>query len=51
MNKESNKESYKELIKTVSPKNDENTTDWCDKNKFNEVLTTIDRTTLIIKIK
>ena len=41
-NKELNKESNKELIKTISPKNDENTTDWYDKNKFNEILTTID---------
>ena len=42
MNKESNKESNKELIETISPKNDENTTDWYDKNKFNKILTTID---------
>ena len=41
-NKELNKESNKELIKTISPKNNENTTDWYDKNKFNEILTTID---------
>ena len=41
-NKESNKRSNKELIETISPKNDENTTDWYDKNKFNEILTTID---------
>ena len=41
-NKELNKESNKELIKTISPKNDENTTDWYDENKFNEILTTID---------
>ena len=40
--KELNKESNKELIKTISPKNDENTTYWYDKNKFNEILTTID---------
>ena len=42
MNKESNKESNKELKETISPKNDENTTNWYDKNKFNEILTTID---------
>ena len=42
MNKESNKESNKELIETISPKNDENTTNWYDKNKFNKILTTID---------
>ena len=42
MNKESNKESNKELIETISHKNDENTTDWYDKNKFNKILTTID---------
>ena len=41
-NKESNKRSNKELIETISPKNDENTTNWYDKNKFNEILTTID---------
>ena len=34
-NKESNKELNKELIEKVSPKNDENTTNWYDKNKFN----------------
>ena len=45
-NKELNKESNKELIETISPKNDENTTNWHDKNKFNEILTI-----LIIKIK
>ena len=48
LNKEANKESNKELIKTISPKNDENTTNWYDKNKFNEILVTV--TTLIIKI-
>ena len=41
-NKELNKESNKELIETISPKNDENTTNWYDKNKFNKILTTID---------
>ena len=40
-NKESNKEPNKELIATISPKNDENTTNWYDKNKFNKILTTI----------
>ena len=38
----SNKESNKESIETISPKNDENTTNWYDKNKFNKILTTID---------
>ena len=42
LNKESNKELNKELIETISPKNDENTTNWYDKNKFNKILTTID---------
>ena len=47
LNKESNKESHKEssdaeLIETISPKNDENTTNWYDKNKFDKILTTID---------
>ena len=42
MFKESNKKSNKELIETISPKNDQNTTNWYDKNKFNEILTTID---------
>ena len=41
-NKELNKESNKELIETISPKNDDNTTNWYDKNNFNEILTTID---------
>ena len=41
-NKESSKRSDKELIETTSPKDDENTTNWYDKNKFNEILTTID---------
>ena len=41
-NKELNKESNKEPIKKISPKNDENTTYWYDKNKFHEILTTID---------
>ena len=41
-NKESNKRSNKELMETISPKNDENTTNWYDKNKFNKILTTID---------
>ena len=42
MFKESDKESYKELIETISPKNDENTTNWYEKNTFNEILTTVD---------
>ena len=37
-----NKESNKKLIETISLKNDDNTTNWYDKNKFNEILTTID---------
>ena len=41
-NKKANKESNNELIETISPKNNENTTNWYDKNKFNEILTTID---------
>ena len=41
-NKESNKQSNQELIETISLKNDENTTNWYDRNKFNEILTTID---------
>ena len=41
LNKEANKESNKELIETISPKDDENTTNWYDKNKFNKILTTI----------
>ena len=40
--KESNRESDKELIEIISPKNDESTTDWYNKNKFNKILTTID---------
>ena len=43
LNKESNKRSNVKLIKTISPKNDENTTNWYDKNKFNKILATIDR--------
>ena len=39
---ESYEEVYKELLEIISPKKDENTTDWYDKNKFNEILTTID---------
>ena len=41
-NKELNKESNKELIETISLKNDDNTTNWCDENRFYEILTTID---------
>ena len=37
-----NKESNKKLIETISLKNDDNTTNWYDKHKFNEILTTID---------
>ena len=31
---ESYEEVYKELLEIISPKKDENTTDWYDKNKF-----------------
>ena len=41
-NKESNKRSNKELIETISLKNDDNTTNWYEKNKFNKILTTVD---------
>ena len=41
LNKEANKEPNKELIETISPKDDENTTNWYDKNKFNKILNTI----------
>ena len=42
-NKESNKESLDEdLMEIRSPKKDEDTTDWYDKNKFKKILTTID---------
>ena len=41
-NKKSNERSNKELIETISLKNDENTTNCYDKNKFNKILTTID---------
>ena len=40
-NKELNKESNKELIETISLKNDDNTIIWYDKNKFNGILSTI----------
>ena len=39
---ESYEEVYKELLEIISPKKDENTTDWYDKNKFKKILTTID---------
>ena len=39
---ESDKESDKELTEIISPKNDESTTDWYNKNKFNKIVTTID---------
>ena len=42
MNKELNKEPNKELIETISLKNADNTINWYDKNKFNEILTIID---------
>ena len=40
--KESEEESDEELIEAISPKNDESTTDWYDKNKFEKILTTSD---------
>ena len=40
--KESDEQADEELIEIISPKNDESTTDWYDKNKFNKILTTID---------
>ena len=40
--KESDEQSDEELIEIISPKNDESTTDWYGKNKFNKILTTID---------
>ena len=40
--KESEEESDEELIEAISPKNDESTADWYDKNKFEKILTTID---------
>ena len=39
---ESDEASDEELIEMISPKNDESTTDWYDKNKFNKILTNID---------
>ena len=42
LNKESNRESNKGLIETISPKNDENTTNWYHESKFNKIITTID---------
>ena len=42
MFKESNKEPNKEVIEIISPKDDNNTTNWYDKNTFNEILITID---------
>ena len=44
--KETDEESDKsdeELIEIISPKKDENTTDWYDKNKLKKILATIDR--------
>ena len=42
LTEESDKESDEELIEIISPKKDEKTTDWYDKNKFKNILTTID---------
>ena len=43
LSKESDKQSDEELIEIIRPKNDKSTTDWYDTNKFNKILTTIDR--------
>ena len=40
-----------EPIEIKSPKEDENTTDWYDKNKFKKILAILIVTNLIIKIK
>ena len=40
---EESDKSDEELIEIISPKKDENTTDWYDKNKLKKILATIDR--------
>ena len=42
LSEESDEDTDEELIEIISPKKDENTTDWYDTNKFKIVLTTID---------
>ena len=42
LSEESDEDTDEELIEIISPKKDENTTDWYDTNKFNLILTTID---------
>ena len=50
IDKESKEESIEDLKETFDL-NNKGTTNWYDKNKFNEILGTIDNKTLIIKIK
>ena len=42
LNEESDEDSDEKLIEIISPKKDENTTDWYDTNKFKIILTAID---------
>ena len=42
LSEESDEDTDEELIEIISPKKDENTTDWYDTNKFKIILTTID---------
>ena len=56
ISEESTEESIKikcseESIKIKSPKNDENTTDWSDKNKFKKILAIVDSNTFNYKNK
>ena len=56
ISEESTEESIKikcseESIKIKSPKNDENTTDWSDKNKFEKILAIVDSNTFNYKNK
>ena len=50
IDKESEEESVEDLKETFDL-NNRGTTNWYDKNKFNEILGTTDNKTLIIKIK
>ena len=43
LSEESDEDTDEELIEIISPKKDENTTDWFDKNKLKKILATIDR--------
>ena len=43
LSEESDEDTDEELIEIISPKKDENTTDWYDKNKLKKILATIDR--------